>query len=140
MGGVAAFAAGHLAYIGLFLTHSLSDTGRIVQAPQLWIAAGFVVLGVIMARVLAPRAGALKGAVLGYIPIILGMGIAVLALPGQGALVWALPAALAFVVSDLVLAIEKFVLPEAHPLARATPFVIWPLYWGAQAGFFAAFA
>jgi len=140
MAGIAAFAAGHLAYVTLFLTHPLAAPLRITQAPQLWLAAGFVLLGLVMAAVLAPRAGALKGPVLGYIPIILGMGVAVLALPGQGMLVWALPAALAFVASDLVLAIEKFVLPEAHPLARATPYAVWPLYWGAQAGFFAAFA
>ncbi len=77
---------------------------------------------------------------LGYIPVILGMGIAALALPGQGMLVWVLPAALAFVASDLVLAFETFILPKDHPVMRVTPYVVWPLYWGAQAGFLAAFA
>ena len=139
MSGIGAFAAGHLAYIVLFLTHPLVDPARLMQSPQVWFAGGFVALGALMAAVLAPRAGALKGAVLGYIPIILGMGIAALALPGQGMLVWVLPAALAFVASDLVLAFETFVLPGGHPLARVTPFVVWPLYWGAQAGFLTAF-
>jgi len=140
MAGIGAFAAGHLAYIALFLTHPLADPTRLMQSPQVWFAAGFAALGVVMAVVLAPRAGALKGAVLGYIPIILGMGIAALAVPGQGLLVWVLPAALAFVASDLVLAFETFVLRDDHPLKRATPYVVWPLYWGAQAGFLTAFA
>ena len=44
-----------------------------------------------------PRAGKLRLPVLGYIAIILGMGVAALVLPGQGLLVWVLPSALAFV-------------------------------------------
>lgn len=140
MAGIGAFAAGHLAYIALFLTHPLADTARLGQVPQIWGVVGFAALGAVMAALLAPRAGDLRLPVLGYIPIILGMGVAVLVLPGQGALFWALPAALAFVVSDLVLAVEKFLLPEGHGARRVTPYVVWPLYWGAQAGFFAAFA
>ncbi|PCH65712.1 MAG: lysoplasmalogenase [Rhodobacteraceae bacterium] len=140
MAGIGAFAAGHLAYVALFVTHPLADSARLLQAPQIWFVAGFALLGLAMAALLAPRAGALKGAVLGYIPVILGMGVAVLVLPGQGALGGALPAALAFVVSDLVLAFETFVLGKDHPLRRITPYLIWPLYWGAQAGFLMAFA
>lgn len=140
MAGIGAFAAGHLAYVALFLSHPMADPARLLQAPQIWISGGFVLLGACMAAMLVPRAGALKYPVLGYIPIILGMGVVALVLPGQGALFWVLPATLAFVTSDLVLAIEKFVLPRDHPALRATPFVIWPLYWGAQAGFLAAFA
>jgi len=140
MAGIGAFAVGHLAYVALFVTHPLADPARLLQAPQIWIVAGFALLGLAMAALLAPRAGALKAAVLGYIPVILGMGVAVLVLPGQGALGWALPAALAFVTSDLVLAFETFVLDEDHPLRRITPYLIWPLYWGAQAGFVMAFA
>lgn len=139
MAGIGAFAAGHLAYVALFVTHPLADPARLLQAPQIGIIAGFALLGLAMVALLAPRARTLKAAVLGYIPVILGMGVAVLVLPGQGALVWALPAALAFVVSDLVLAFETFVLGDDHPLRRITPYLIWPLYWGAQAGFLVAF-
>jgi len=140
MGGIGAFAAGHLAYIALFLTHPASDPARLMQVPQVWIVGGFALLGLVMAGVLVPRAGALKGPVLGYIPIILGMGVAALSLPGQGALIWVVPAALAFVASDIVLAFETFVLPPTHPARRITPYVVWPLYWGAQAGFLLSFA
>lgn len=139
MAGIAAFAAGHLAYIALFLLHPLAELSHIGGFPQILIAGMFIVLGLVMARLLAPRAGALKGPVLGYIPIILGMGVAVLALPDSG-LGWALIAALAFITSDLVLASEKFLLSEGHPALRWTPYVVWPLYWGAQAGFFLVFA
>lgn len=136
MAGVAAFAAGHVAYIALFLLHPLADVARISQSPQIWIVGILILIGLIMAGLLAPRAGALRGAVLGYIPIILGMGVAVLALPGPG---WALAAAIAFIMSDLVLASEKFMLPDGHLALRWTPYVIWPLYWAAQAGFYILF-
>ncbi len=138
MVGIAAFAAGHLAYITLFLTHPASNPGLIWNAPA--IVWSLVILGIIMATVLAPRAGDLKGPVLAYIPIILGMGITVLALPDTGAMRWAFPAAIAFIASDLILATEKFLLPPSHPALKATPYLVWPLYWGAQLGFVLAFA
>lgn len=137
MAGTGAFAAGHLAYAALFLTRADSDPARLLQLPGAAWAAVLLLLGALMARVLAPRAGALKGAVLGYIPVILGMGAAALALP-PGSGVFA--AACAFVLSDMVLAAETFVLAAAHPLRRVTPYAVWALYWGAQAGFLAAFS
>lgn len=140
MAGVGAFAAGHLAYIALFLTTEGRDVSRLLELPGNVILMGLAGLGVMMTRVLLPRAGALKGPVLVYIPIILSMGGAAVTLPGQGALVWALPAALVFIASDVVLAFETFVLPEHHPLRRIAPYVVWPLYWGAQIGFFFAFS
>jgi len=139
MAGVGAFAAGHLAYTALFLTVPGSEFARLVQMPGLLVALGLVSLGLVMVRVLAPRAGALKGAVLAYIPIILFMGVAAATLPAQGALIWALPAAMAFIASDVVLAFETFVLREEHALRRIAPFVVWPLYWAAQIGFLFAF-
>lgn len=137
MAGIGAFAAGHLAYIALFLTHPASDPTLIFDRPGFFWS--LILLGIIAATLLAPRAGDLKGPVLGYIPIILGMGMAVLSLPETGALRWALPAALAFIASDLILATEKFLLPENHPALKITPYLVWPLYWGAQAGLLIAF-
>ena len=137
MAGIGAFAAGHLAYIALFLTHPASDAALILNKPgYFW---SLIVLGIVAATLLAPRAGDLKGPVLAYIPIILGMGVTVLALPETGALRWALPAALAFIASDLILATEKFLLPQGHLALRFTPYMIWILYWGAQAGLLIAF-
>lgn len=138
MAGIGAFAAGHLAYVALFLTHPASDAAAIADHPAL--IAALALLGIVMALLLWPRAGDLKGPVMAYIPIILGMGVAVLALPDTGPMRLALPAALAFIASDLILATEKFLLPAGHPALRATPYLVWPLYWGAQVGFAAAFA
>ncbi|KUJ85643.1 hypothetical protein AVO45_01230 [Ruegeria marisrubri] len=138
MAGIGAFAAGHLAYVALFLTHEASDPSAIATHPA--PIAALALLGVVMALLLWPRAGDLRGPVLAYIPIILGMGVAVLALPEAGPMRLALPAALAFIASDLILATEKFLLPAGHPALRVTPYLVWPLYWGAQAGFAAAFA
>ena len=140
MAGIAAFAVGHLAYITLFLGQADSSWARLVEPPRLATLVALICLGLVMARLLAPRAGPLKGPVLCYIPVILGMGVAALTLPGQGALVWLLPAALVFVLSDLILATEIFLLPRDHPGQRVTPYCVWVTYWGAQLGFFAAFA
>jgi uncharacterized membrane protein YhhN len=137
MAGIGAFAAGHLAYIALFLTYPASDLTLIFDKPGFFWS--LIILGIIAATLLAPRAGDLKIPVLAYIPIILGMGITVLALPEAGALRWALPAALAFIASDLILATEKFLLPAGHPALKITPYLVWPLYWGAQAGLLIAF-
>lgn len=139
MAGVGAFAAGHIAYVVLFLGNSTFDASRLATVPQAVIAVALLALGLVMARLLASRAGDLRLPVLCYIPIIMAMGLAALGLARDGALVWALPAALAFIASDFVLAVEKFLLPGGHPALRWTPFAVWPLYWGAQAGFFAAF-
>ncbi|WP_171122816.1 MULTISPECIES: lysoplasmalogenase [unclassified Ruegeria] len=137
MAGIGAFAAGHLAYIALFLSHPSSETALIFDRPGFFWS--LIIFGIVAVTLLAPRAGELKVPVLGYIPIILGMGLTVLAVPDIGPLRWALPAALAFIASDLILATEKFLLPQNHPSLRFTPYMVWILYWGAQAGLLIAF-
>ncbi|WP_170569406.1 lysoplasmalogenase [Ruegeria atlantica] len=137
MAGIGAFAAGHLAYIALFLTSPSSDPTLILdRSGYFW---SLIILGIVAATLLAPRAGEFKRPVLAYIPVILGMGITVLALPETGSLRWALPAALAFIASDLILATEKFLLSANHPALKITPYMVWSLYWGAQAGLLVAF-
>ncbi|TDE40155.1 lysoplasmalogenase family protein [Antarcticimicrobium sediminis] len=138
--GIGAFAAGHLAYIALFLTRAAADPGQVASGWRLAALLTLALLGAILAARLAPRAGALRLPVLIYIPIILGMGACALTLPPTGALALVLPAALAFIASDLVLASQIFLLPKDHPLLAVAPYTVWPLYWGAQAGFLAAFA
>lgn len=139
MAGVGAFAMGHLAYVALFLGDDSAVLRQIWTLPGLGLTSVLVLLGVGMAAILAPVAGQLRGAVLGYIPIILAMGVAALTLTDPG-LVWVLPAALAFVASDVALAFETFVLSPQHQLRRVLPYVVWPLYWGAQAGFYLSFS
>jgi len=135
MAGVGAFAAGHIAYVALFLTRPA--TGALTLTTPLSL--GLVALGVIMAVLLWSRAGALRGPVMGYIPIILSMGIAAQSLPSTGALSLALPAALLFIVSDITLAFEMFVLRAGSALRRIAPRVVWPTYWIAQLGLMLAF-
>lgn len=140
MAGVVAFAAGHLVYVVLFLTHPAADPGRWSYMPQPLLIFALLALGIGMAWLLMPRAGDLQGPVMAYIPIILAMGLAVLVLPSDGALRFALPAALLFILSDMVLASEKFLLPGGHPAQVLTPYLIWGAYWLAQFGFLMAFA
>lgn len=140
MAGIGAFALGHLGYTALFLGQADSAWTRLTTMPQLALMLAMICIGFVMAWLLALRAGALKAPVLCYIPIILGMGVAALCLPGQGPLIWLLPAALSFILSDLLLASEIFLLPKDHPALRVTPYIVWVTYWGAQLGFFVAFA
>lgn len=138
LAGVGAFAAGHLAFVATLLTLPQSDPGLLAGDPRrMVLLAGLAVLGAVMLRVLWHRAGALRGAVAGYVPVILAMGIAALTLPmeGGGATAGVLVAAGAgaFILSDLVLALEMFVWPAGHAIRRFSPFVIWAFYWGAVA-------
>lgn len=139
LAGVAAFAAGHIAYMVLFLSRPASDPAALAGPPGLWIAAGLVLVSICLAPALMARAGALRGPVLGYMPIILGMGMAALTLPMQGATALVVPAALSFIVSDMILATDRFLLPGDHSARRLAPYAIWITYWGAQAGFYLAF-
>lgn len=143
MAGIAAFAAGHLGFAGAFLSHDLADPALILSPRTLPLIAGLAVFGPVMAWLLFTRAGALRFAVMGYIPIILIMAVTALAVPGAGSgvlvagpLIFILPAALLFLLSDTVLALQEFVIPTGHRLHRLTPFVVWPTYWLAQFGFF----
>lgn len=140
MAGVGAFAAGHIAYVVLFLGHDAANAQALLELPGLAIIAALACLGVIMARLLWPRTGDLRGPVMIYIPVILSMGVAVLALPHTLPLILAHIAALLFILSDMTLSLEMFVLPQGHALRRAAPFIVWSTYWAAQALFFLAFA
>lgn len=137
MAGVGAFAAGHLAYVALFLGHPTSDLARLGDHPgQIAVLALF---GAAMIAVLWPRAGELRGPVAAYVPIILSMGVSVLALPQVWPVGLAQIAALLFILSDFTLSMEMFVLPEGR-MKRLAPFVVWPTYWLAQLGFVLGFA
>lgn len=122
LAGMAAFGLGHLAYGWAFWQAGAGWPG----AP--W-ALGGAALGLWAALWLAPRAGRLAGPVRGYIGVILAMAALAAGLPGHAL---ARIGAVAFVASDLILALEMFVLPEGG-LRRAAQRGLWALYWGAQA-------
>lgn len=120
LAGMAAFAAGHLAYAAWFV-----GLGATLPALGPALAVSAVALGALIW--IAPRAGALGWPVRLYILVILAMVLAALGLPGRPL---AQAGALVFMASDLVLALELFVLRGIWA-RRAAP-VVWALYWPAQ--------
>jgi uncharacterized membrane protein YhhN len=131
--GVAAFALGHLFYITTFVGHPESDTARLALQSRLSIVIGLGVFGLGMAAVLYRMAGTMRLAVVAYVPVIMAMGGAALVLPFSGVFVLAVCGAALFVLSDLILSLELFVLPAGSPILRLTPFAVWVAYWLAQA-------
>lgn len=126
--GLLAFAAAHLAYIALILGRPASAIPAVPVALLLLLCAGIITM-------LWPRAGELRWPVTAYVIIIGAMGLA--AMIRSDPAVWL--AAGLFIASDILLAVELFVLRPQHPLRRVTPFAIWALYWLAQAHFLYAF-
>lgn len=122
--GIGAFALGHIFYIYAFLT--LWPLG-VPDPVFVIVTVGLIALGLSTERWLTPRTGALRGAVRGYVVLILMMGIAA-AMPG-GPRVWVLAGALCFVASDLILSTQLFLGQQG----RAGSYAVWGLYWGAQA-------
>ncbi|PIE12307.1 MAG: lysoplasmalogenase [Rhodobacterales bacterium] len=135
--GVAAFAAGHVAYVVLFLTHPLGDVSHILRQPNIPVIAALVGLGAVMLPVLWRHAGDLRIPVMIYVPVILSMGVTVLALPELTLAHWA---AALFILSDFTLAMDMFVLRDDTRAKRLAPFVVWPTYWGAQFLFLVVFS
>ncbi|MFM7333882.1 MAG: lysoplasmalogenase family protein, partial [Tabrizicola sp.] len=96
------------------------------------------VLGLLVALLLstevwlAPRTGDLRQPVRGYVGLIGLMGAAAILLPahpGQGVL--RLGAAL-FILSDLMLALQLFVV-KGEGVRRELALALWPAYWAGQA-------
>ena len=125
LAGMGAFAIGHGLFIALFLRLG-ADPGYLAER---WLAApALLVLAGLMLALLWPRLGGLRWPVAGYVAVIAAMGLAALALPPPRVL--ALAGALAFVLSDAILAAELFLLPETAPARRITPHLVWLFYWG----------
>jgi len=122
LAGMAAFAAGHLAYVG-----ALWLPGAVPAVPVL---VALVLLGLSTALWLAPHAGALRWPVRGYVVVITLMGLAA-ATRMETAPLAVLGAGL-FLVSDLLLSLELFVLgPDRAP--RPLQVLVWASYWCGQA-------
>jgi len=81
---------------------------------------------------LAPRTGGLRWPVRIYVLLIALMGISALLLPvhpGQG---WLRLGAVLFILSDLMLALQLFVVRDAG-WQRRLALALWPAYWLGQA-------
>lgn len=132
LSGVGAFAVGHLFYIILFLTDPLAKVSRISEAPQVATLSILVFISLIMFIWVWYRAGDLRYAVAGYIFIITSMGIAAASLPWQANYNSVLLGILFFILSDLILSAELFLLSEDGSLRKIAPFIVWTFYWLAQ--------
>ncbi len=137
--GMAAFAAGHLGYVAAFWLRAQSIAAN-AQAPALsgFDLAALIGLAALVLSTevwLAPRTGALRWPVRGYVLVIGLMGGAAILLPphpenaGAGVLQ---TGAMLFILSDLLLALRLFVFPKGRP-ARALSLTLWPAYWLGQA-------
>lgn len=107
--GLASFLLAHVVYLWQFLLHRPRPFR--LPAVRVWLAAGLVLAIGIMLAILTPGLGKLAGPVYAYIGAIAAMALAAIALPGRGAVV---AGALCFVLSDALIALDKFVAPIPH--------------------------
>ena len=125
LAGMAAFAAGHLAYVAAFWGWR-GDTISPLQIVALAALAGLILSTEVW---LAPRTGDLRLPVRAYTLIIGAMAALAILLPPTGARVAA--GATLFIASDTLLALRLFV-PRGPASARMLALAVWPAYWGGQ--------
>ncbi|NOX73639.1 MAG: lysoplasmalogenase [Alphaproteobacteria bacterium] len=130
LAGMVAFLAAHLAYVPLFL--GLNE-GTALLAQRWPLVLGIAIYMLLFMRFLWPSLGQFRLPVAVYSLAIAGMGIAALNLPAQGGQGYVLLGAASFILSDSVLAVERFQLPETSRLNVITPYIVWIFYWLAQA-------
>jgi uncharacterized membrane protein YhhN len=129
LGGLASFLAAHIAYIVLFygagagLAHLFDVPWRLFLALAMAAYAGAMIV------LLLPRvARDLRPPIVAYALAILAMGLSALTLDVPLVLV----GSLLFMVSDGILAAEKFLLPASSPLQRPLRYTVWISYAAAQ--------
>jgi uncharacterized membrane protein YhhN len=121
--GLASFLAAHLVYLWQFLRHRPRPLA--LPAVRGLVALGIVAGIAVMLVLLTPGLGGLLMPVYAYIAAIAAMALAATALPGR----WpVMLGALSFMLSDSLIALDKFVAPIPH----VGP-AIWVTYVAAQA-------
>lgn len=127
LGGLIAFALGHVAWIAVFAFDVALVPALIVEPLGLILLGVLAVLAVMMSRVLVPHAGDLKIPVAIYLMVIITMTITALMVPPMMIVV----GAAFFATSDTLLGLQTFVFEHGIRRERAANAFIWPLYWGA---------
>jgi len=130
LAGMAAFFAGHMAYVALFFA---SGEGWALIGARWPVAVIFLAYAALFYRYLYPGLGQFRVPVAAYSGAIALMGVAALTQPVTLAGIVVLVGALSFIISDSVLAIDKFRLPPNSGFHRAAPYLVWATYWAAQA-------
>ncbi|RUT81038.1 MULTISPECIES: lysoplasmalogenase [unclassified Mesorhizobium] len=129
LGGLASFLVAHIVYVALFLR---SGGGLRVLGAEPWrgaIALAMAVFVVIMLAALWRRVGpSLCIPITVYIAAILAMGISALTTSNM----WVIGGAVLFMVSDGLLATEKFLVAAISPHRAWMRFAVWALYYAAQ--------
>lgn len=127
LGGLIAFALGHIAWIAVFTFDVTLVPELIVEPLRLILLGVLAVLAVMMSRLLIPHAGDLKIPVAVYLGVIILMTITALMVPPM---IIVAGAAL-FAASDTLLGLQTFVFERSTQRERTANAFIWPLYWGA---------
>ncbi|RWB04470.1 MAG: lysoplasmalogenase [Mesorhizobium sp.] len=129
LGGLASFLVAHIVYVALFLR---SGGGLGVLGAEPWrgaIGLAMAVFVVIMLVALWRRVGpSLRIPITVYIAAILAMGISALTTSNM----WVIGGAVLFMVSDGLLATEKFLVAAISPHRAWMRFAVWALYYAAQ--------
>lgn len=119
--GLGAFLLAQLTYAGLFLTQRRWQSGR------LWWVGLVLVYAVACGLVILPHTGALRLATTAYLVAISLMALSA-GFRDDSRFLWVASGALVFMVSDMLIAIDKFVTPFAYADAA-----IMLTYYAAQA-------
>ncbi|RUZ47751.1 lysoplasmalogenase family protein, partial [Mesorhizobium sp. M7A.F.Ca.CA.004.05.2.1] len=126
LGGLASFLVAHIVYVALFLR---SGGGLGVLGAEPWrgaIGLAMAVFVVIMLAALWRRVGPGLGIpITVYIAAILAMGISALTTSNM----WVIGGAVLFMVSDGLLATEKFLVAAISPHRAWMRFAVWALYY-----------
>ncbi|TPN31235.1 lysoplasmalogenase [Mesorhizobium sp. B2-3-3] len=129
LGGLASFLVAHIVYIVLFLR---SGGGLDVLGAESWrggTALAMAVFAIVMLAALWRRVGpGLRLPIAVYIVAILAMGMAALTTGNA----WVIGGAVLFMVSDGLLATEKFLVAAISPHRAWMRFAVWVLYYAAQ--------
>lgn len=124
LAGLVAFALAHVAYAVAFF-------GLAEGAPPLWPALALLALALSTEIWLTPYTRALRWPVRAYVGLITLMGLAALCLPGARAL--AVAGAMAFILSDAILALQRFRMAQGSRWQRPAAVTLWLFYVTGQA-------
>lgn len=126
LGGLISFLTAHIIYTIAFF--GVADLSNLAAMPGLLAPMGCLAISAVMGPILWRKAGPLRLPVMGYIVAIVAMALSAWA---TGNLLIGLGAT-AFMASDLILAIERFILPPDDPRKSITGPALWVLYVLAQ--------